>query len=173
MKALPWVLLSAAVLVLAATWRVGQSAVVRAQALEDSIAVLQPVVDSLVAEAERRDTVLVTVTDSVRVVVERTRERQTVIVDTLYAMADSVEDAYLDSLVATHAEEVAALERLAEERLLWGTSWMEAAKGLEAENLLLDARGDSWEAAYASRSRRAWYERGAVAVVVIGAVLLR
>lgn len=148
-------------------------AVRRAEILEDSLAVLGPVVDSLVAEAERRDTVLVAVTDTVRLVVERTRTVQVEVLDTLRARLDSAEIVLLDSLVSAHAEEVAALERLAEERLLWGTSWKGAAEGLEAENVLLDARGSAWEAAYSARSRQGWYERAGVVVVVLGAVLLR
>jgi len=168
-----WVLV-----VLLAAMLVGQGlgrrdTVARAEAAEDSLAVLRPVVDSLVTLAARRDTVLQLVTDTVRVVVERTRVVQVAVGDTLRASLDSAQAVLFDTLLAAHADEVAALERLNAETLLWGRSWQEAAGALRAENEQLRLRGDAWEAAYAARGRRSWVERGAVVLATAGVLLLR
>jgi hypothetical protein len=106
----------------------------RAEAARDSIAT---VADSLRAEAERADTVLLTLTDTVRVVVERVRERAAVAVDSLMARVDSTEALYVAEILQAHAEEVAALTALSDQRLAWGTAWRDAAleyaAGWEAE----------------------------------------
>lgn len=165
-------------LVLAGVLLVGQcgepAEVARAEAAEDSIARLAPVVDSLRTEALRRDTVLVTVTDTLTLTIERVRVEATVIVDSLHARLDSVETVYLDELVEAHAEEVAALEVIITETRLWGQSWKDAAEALEAENFQLRIRGDAWEAAYESqRGQNKWLRIGTGALTVGAYVLGR
>jgi len=172
-KAVPWGLLAAAVLIAAGMFSGRNEAVDRAQMYEAAVATLRPLADSLRLEAERRDTVLVAVTDTVRVVVTRERIVQVEVVDTLRATLDSTQAVLLDSLLDSHAEEVAALERLAEQNLLWGQGWKDAYDALVPVSEAYRLRGDAWEAAARAQGRRAWYERGAVAVVTAGVLLLR
>ena len=117
------------------------------QAAADS---LQPLVDSLRATAAHRDTLLVEVTDTVRVTIERVRIVAQAADSALRATLDSAQAVVLDELQAAHAEEVRAWQTLADERLAWGNAWREAAEALEAENVQLRLAGESWEAAYRS-----------------------
>ena len=169
-RLIPWILFAVAFVWLALSRgctdpRVTE-AVERARIAEDSLAVLEPKVDSLVALAARRDTVRIAVEDTIRVTVERVRVVAAVASDSLAEHVDSVGAAFLAELQAAHAEEVASLERLAEERLLWGQSWKDAAEALEAENKQLRLRGDSWQQAYnASRRESRWLKLGGIALV--------
>lgn len=157
--ALPWILLSATIVVWAAWCSAPNADATRAQEAEDSIAVLEPLVDSLLVEAEKRDTVLVTVTDTVRQVVTRERVVQVAVVDTLYATLDPAETVLLDSLLASEEREDVAQELLRAETLAWGTAWKEAAEALQLENEQLRLRGDAWERAYRSSQTSRWVER--------------
>lgn len=173
MRALPWVIVAALVAWAVIQGRGFSEAVDRALAAEAAVATLRPLADSLRAEAERKDTVLVAVLDSVRVVVERERVVQVVVVDTIRQHVDSVGAAALDVLLASHAAEVAASEEATRQALLWGQDWKDVAEvnlaGWNAER----ARGDAWEAAARAQDRRAWYERGVVAAATVGVLLLR
>ncbi len=160
MKAVPWFLVAAGLVGWAVAREMkGSAAVDRALAAEAAVATLRPLADSLRAEAERRDTLLVHVTDTIRVVVTRERVVQVAVVDTLRATLDSAQTALLDTLVASHATEVAALERLAQERLLWGQGWKDAAEAAQAGWDAERARADAWEAAARSGDRQKWKER--------------
>ena len=170
---LPWILLAALVLIWAASRSMGSEAADRARAAEAAVAVLRPLADSLRIEAERRDTVLVAVTDTVRVTVTRERVVQIRVVDSVAAHVDSVGAIYLDSLVASEAAEDVAQGLLQAETLAWGTVWREMALTAQAGWDQERVRGDAWEAAARAQGRRTWVERGAVAVVAVGVLLLR
>lgn len=129
----------------------------RAELAEDSIAVLEPIVEELLETALERDTVLVAVTDTVVVELERIRLETVVLLDTLEAHVDSIGAELLEELELAHAEEVAQLEQLSTERLLWGESWRDAALALEEEVVQLRIRGDQWEAAFRAQS---WSKNG-------------
>ena len=148
----------------------------RALAAEAAVATLRPLADSLRVEAERRDTVLAVVTDTVQVVVTRERVVQVAVVDSLRVRLDSAETVLLDSLVASHAEEVAALERLAQERLLWGQGWRDAYDGLAAElgatREALDAYRELSRPSLLDRIAGAMPEVGVGVLVTIGVLLL-
>jgi hypothetical protein len=148
-------------------------AVDRALAAEAAVATLRPLADSLRREAERRDTVLVTVLDSIEVVVERVRVVQVEAVDSLRARLDSAEVVFLNELVAAHAVEVAALEESARQALLWGQGWRDAADAMTASRDAEIALGAAWEASYRAQARRGRLERGVLAAVVLGVLLLR
>lgn len=159
MRALPWAL---AVLVLAwALWtgRGASRAVERAEQAEAVADSLGAVSDSLRAIAEVRDTVLIATTDTILRVVERVRTVQVAVVDSLRQRLDSAEIALLDGLVEAHAEEVAALERLAEERLIWGESWKATAEALLTENAALRLSSQAWEDAARASQKSKWTER--------------
>jgi hypothetical protein len=133
--ALPWLLLLA-VFIYALFARMGAEgaaeARVQARAAQDSLAKLEPVVARLRAEAERLDTVLIQTTDTIRVTVERTRVVAANATDSALAHADSATAVFIGELNAAHAEEVAALTSLADQRLLWGEGWKDVALASEA-----------------------------------------
>ena len=97
---------------------------------EDSIAALTPVVahltartDSLRTLALTRDTVLVTVTEDATAEIDRLWDVARASADSLRVTLDSVEAAHLTTLENAHADEVAAVWRVADERLAWGEDW--------------------------------------------------
>jgi hypothetical protein len=103
-------------------------------AAEDSIAVLVPKIAQLEAQADsagnvahRADTVRVEVERVVRVEVDHSRERAQAAADSLRATLDSVQALQLANVETSHRAEVAALERIADERLAWGTAWRDYA----------------------------------------------
>lgn len=161
----------------------------------DSLARVRARADSLKAEAETSDTVLVRVVDSVTVVIRRNEER-TARADSSFASnvdslryriaSDPVAVQLLDGIVADHAETRAAADdryRALEVRLgateeslaLWRTT----AEGQERRAVAAEAALATAEAAIAvrddalaARSRKAWYERG-IAVAVVAVAVLR
>lgn len=148
----------------------------RALAAEAAIATLRPLADSLRTEALTKDTVLLAVTDTVRVVVTRERIVQVAVVDSLRVRLDSAETVLLDSLVASHAEEVAALELLAQERLLWGQGWKDAHDALLPVLEATEAARAAWEQAanpsLLDRLAGAVPEVGIGVLVTVGVLLL-
>lgn len=172
MKYVPWVLVGLLLLWAVIRGQDTDQAVDRALAAEAAVATLRPLADSLRLEAERRDTLILTITDSVRVVVTRERIVQVASVDTIRAHTDSVGSVALDSLLASEAREDVAQDRLQAETLAWGGSWKALAEVNQAGWTQERIRGDLWEAAARSQRRRAWYERGA-ALLAIGVLVLR
>lgn len=134
MKALPWVAcfgLLCALLVMRAYGDVGYAKLEAAQARVDS---LQTLVDSLKAEASKADIQLVTVTDTLVITIERERVVQVVAADSVRAHTDSIGAVHLDNLVASHERHVAAVQEVADQRLLWGNTWRDYALTLEQQN---------------------------------------
>lgn len=168
-SAVPWALVAAllvyAVLARGCSGGAADAAVARAEAAESALDSLAPLVDSLTAEAARRDTVLVTVTDTVAVTIERVRVVAAAADSALRATLDSAQAVVLDELQAAHAEEVRAWQTLADERLVWGTAWKDAAEALEAENVQLRLSGAAWREAYRSSEREnRWTKIGSIAL---------
>lgn len=168
---LPWLLvllLGWALLVRGCANPSAEAARLRAERAEDSIRVLLPAYDSLALRARLRDTVLVEVTDTLEVTLERVRVEVVEASDSLRSVLDSVQTELLNELEAAHAEEVLALERLAEQRLIWGESWRDAAL---ATNALLDqyrvANDAKDEALAALRREDRWIKLGATALLGI------
>lgn len=131
------------------------------EAARDSIAVLAPLLEAATeraelaeAEALRADTVLVTVTETETVVIERAIVVASEAADSLHARADSTEAALLDVILAAHAEEVAAVWVIADQRLAWGTEWMEAAMAKDSVIALQDAKLAQLEMATTALNRR-------------------
>jgi hypothetical protein len=135
-----WILAGALAVLLGLSYCSGRSgaaeaaAVARAEGHQAALDSLAPITealtvraDSLAAEAFRLDTVLVTVTDTVEVRIDRAREAAAEASDSLRARIDSAATVFLDHLEAAHSEEVAAWQTLADERLAWGLGWMETA----------------------------------------------
>ena len=170
MKYVPWVLVGLLLLWAVIRGQDTDQAVDRALAAEAAVATLRPLADSLRLEAERRDTLILTITDSVRVVVTRERIVQVASVDTIRAHTDSVGSVALDSLLASEDREDVAQTLLQVETLAWGQSWKDIAEvnqaGWDQERI----RGDAWEAAYRGQKRQGWLERGAF-VVSVGCLL--
>ena len=170
MKAAPWALVVLMIGVLAlqrgCDSRVTSIAVERAEAAEDSLAVLGPLVEDALAQARQRDTVLVQVTDTVTVTVERLRIEYREVDSQLRPTLDSIQVVYLDQLEANHAEQMAAKDRQIDALTLWGQSWKDAAEVLEVQAVQLTLRGDAWEQAYkSSQSQNRWLKLGGTALV--------
>ena len=130
MKAIPWVCVAIMMIALYAMRGIGERAVLEADAAEDSILKLAPVVvqlraesDSLRALALTRDTLLVAITDTVMVEVAQYVGMAAASADSLRQTLDSAQSVHLDNLESAHAAEVAAVWRIADERLAWGENW--------------------------------------------------
>lgn len=143
-----------------------RDAVARAEAAESALDSLGPITDSLRAEAAHRDTTIITLTDTIRVTIERVRVVASAADSALRATLDSAQVVILDELQAAHATEVAALEVLLTETRLWGQAWKDAAEALEVENAQLRLRGDAWESAYkGTRGQNRWLKAGGLALL--------
>lgn len=174
MKAAPWIVSGVlAVLLVLARCSGAPENVDLAERAEELLDSIRPVADSLRLEAERRDTVLQVVTDTVRVVVTRERVVQVRVVDSVAAHVDSVGLVYLDSLVASEAAEDVAQDLLLAEALARGEAWREAALAAQAGWDQERIRGDAWREAYESQRTRTWVERGAVGLAVTAVLILR
>lgn len=170
MKALPWLLVLA---LLVALYAMRGIADYRGSALEqarDSVAALQPRVDSLRAEALRGDTALRIVTDTIVRTIERVRVVQAESADSVRVRTDSVGAYYLDNLIAAQADEVAAVWAVADERLAWGSGWRDYALTLEQQNVQLQiANTLAYGLLRAQRRQNLALRAGAI--VLAGAVL--
>ena len=111
--------------------------------------------DSAIAEGLHRDTVLVEVTDTVRVVIAAAQDVAHEASDSLHATLDSTQAALLDTILVAHAAEVAAVWAIADERLLWGQSWRDAALTADSVAVAERVRADLIETFQASETRRA------------------
>ena len=163
----------------------------------DSLASARERADSLFAEAEISDTVLVTVTDTVEAEVAES-DRRSAVADSSFASkidslryrlvevhADTLGTRLLNEIVVDHTE-VASAERASRYAVEYrlravlnnAAVWRAAAHGerhraesaeqaLAAAEAALTVRDD----ALAAKDRRAWYERGAAVAVVAIMVL--
>lgn len=129
--------------------------------------------DSAITEGLRRDTVLVELTDTVRVVIQAAQDVAHEASDSLHATLDSAQAALLDTILVAHAEEVAAVWRIADERLLWGQSWRDAALKADSVAIVERVRADLVETFQRSETHRAnrtkWERNVSLAVNVIQA----
>lgn len=130
--------------------------------VRDAVRTLTAQLDVAVAQRDsafeagfHRDTVLVELTDTVRVVVRMAEVRGDVAMDTLRARADSTEAVWLDSLNVAHADEVAAWQTLADERLLWGETWRTAAMAADSVSRIDRALTATYRAFAEAETRRA------------------
>ena len=130
MNRLAWVAVAIMMIALYAMRGIAVDRGTELEAATDSIAKLehyttqlQTRADSLGSIAHRADTVLVAVTDTVRVEIDRAWDRARASADSLRVTLDSTEAAHLVALENAHADEVAAVWRVADERLAWGESW--------------------------------------------------
>ncbi len=172
MKSTPWALVVVLLAVLFFMRGTSGAAVAdaeaRAQAAEDSVAVLAPIADSLMNAARQSDTVLVQITDTLRVTIERVRVEVVSITDSLLSHTDSIGAELVAELQAAHAVEVTALEELNAASVLWGEGWREAALAMESENEQLRLRGDAWEQAFnAQRRQSRRFQVGGLAVAAL------
>ena len=140
-SALPWALVGVMMVALYAMRNVRDVAVDRADAAEDSVAVLAPVVAQLQAEGDSlrglsltADTVLVTVTESVVIEIEATQDRYEAVADSLRATLDSAQNVHLVNIEEAHKAEVVAVWRIADERLAWGNTWRDYAMAADSLN---------------------------------------
>ena len=111
--------------------------------------------DSALGVGFRLDTVLVAVTDTVRVVIQAAQAVANEAADSLHVTLDSSQAALLDTILVAHAAEVAAVWRLADERLLWGQSWRDVALKADSTAVAERVRADLIETFQASETRRA------------------
>jgi hypothetical protein len=173
-----WVLVGALTVMLGMSYCSGRSgaveaaAVARAEGHQAALDSLAPITEALRAEAQRRDTLIVHVTDTLRVVIERAVVVAEEAADSLHARLDSVEVTYFAEYQEATETRINALEVLLEETRLWGQSWKDAAEALEVENRELRLRGDAWEEAYeASRGQNRWLKVGQAAAAATGFAL--
>lgn len=157
--AVPWVAVAVAMVALYAMRGARDVAVREADEATDSILKLAPVVVQLRAESDslRRlsltaDTVLVAVTDTVRVEIARYVGMATASADSLRQTLDSAQAVHLGNLESAHTAEVAAVWRIADERLAWGNTWRDYA--LTVDSLAQVQRATINQYAIANRALR-------------------
>lgn len=157
------------------------------KAATDSIAVLEPIVQRLTVEADslrplalRADTVRIEVERVVRVEVDRSRERFRAAADSLRASLDSVQSVHLTNLEASHREEVRAVQRIADERLAWGTAWRtyaiatdSLAKAQSAQIALHSMVNAGLRSALRQERQQVWLSRGLATVGVVAVLVLK
>ncbi|MEQ1573112.1 MAG: hypothetical protein ABL993_02590 [Vicinamibacterales bacterium] len=124
--------------------------------------------DSAIVAGLRADTVLVEVTDTVRVVIAAAQELAHETADSLRTTLDSVQSALLDTILVAHAEEVAAVWAIADARLSWGEGWRDAALVADSAARAERVRADlieTFQRAETSRANRTKRERDLAIVV--------
>lgn len=170
MKALPWILVIGLLAALYAVRGITMARGADMRAAWDSVAVLAPVVEAHRTEAVGADTVLVRVTDTLTVTIERTVALAAVSADSVRAHVDSTGAIYLDSLEAAHERHVAAVVAVSDARLAWGTTWRDYALALEAQNRQQDvALTLAYGMLRSQRRRNLGLKAG---VVVLGAAIV-
>ena len=156
-------------------------------AREDSIAALAETVgtltvhaDSLRQVAHRADTVLLTVTIEGTQAADSARFRYEEYADSLRVTLDSAQSVVLDNVLANTRAEVAAVWRIADERLAWGESWRALAQSqdsliaVQANQLALSAMVNAGLRSALVRERtQTWLTRGAAVAGVVAVLVLK
>ena len=154
---------------------------------EDSIAVLVPKIaqlteqtDSLGTVAHKADTVLVHVTKVAAIDQEAAQERYARSADSLRATLDSAQAVHLANIETSHRAEVRAVQRLADERLRWGTAWRDyavatdsLAKAQAAQLAMHSLVNAGLRSALVRERQQVWLSRSATVIAVAAVVLLQ
>lgn len=183
--ALPWVLVCGLLVALFVMRGLVSASTARLEEARDSIAKLEPrLAESeahaaeLMVSAFKQDTVLIVLTDTVQVTIERAREDASAATDSLRATLDSLQAVQLDSIESAHEREVSAVLAVADQRLLWGQGWRDAAFAKDSALVVAQALADQYRAfseVQAEQVRSVTRQRNLsvavnVALAVVGAV---